>query len=64
MTNQGACEYGYTAEQVKQIMGKREPDFKRWMMGSTMALCPEHGAITYRVDVERFLAGRRQDDVV
>lgn len=33
------CEYGYTVEQVKEIMGDDVQRFYHWMRGQTMAIC-------------------------
>lgn len=33
------CRYGYTEDQLKSILGERFDDFKRWMVGQTMAIC-------------------------
>lgn len=68
------CKYGYTKEQIDDILGERSEEFNRWMYGQTMALCDgreydyakkeyrssdcgPHGSITYKWDLERFLAG-------
>ena len=34
-----ACEGGYTADQVEEIMGAALPVFNRWMRGQTIMLC-------------------------
>lgn len=57
------CTFGYTQDQVAQIMKVRLYEFRQWMTGQTEALCDgeggcgPHGIITYRQDVERFLLG-------
>ena len=51
------CEYGYSFEQLTEIMGQRLDQFTAWTRGQTGALCEGHGALVYRHDVERFLAG-------
>jgi len=33
------CAYGYTAEQLEQILGKDLERFYGWMYGQTMTLC-------------------------
>lgn len=67
------CEGGYTAEQVRSIMGDLHDEFQRWMSGQTVMLCEgrrynhetrayepscgPHGVVTYRWGVGRFLLG-------
>lgn len=34
-----ACRYGYTVDQVRDIMGGRYEEFGRWMRGQTMSVC-------------------------
>ena len=51
------CEYGYNSEQISEMMGDRLAEFRAWHRGQTGALCEGHGALVYRHDVERFLAG-------
>lgn len=34
-----ACTSGYSLPQVYEIMGDREPEFRKWMNGQTMSLC-------------------------
>lgn len=33
------CKWGYTNQQIEQIMGDRVNDFHRWMAGQTVCLC-------------------------
>ena len=33
------CKGGFTAKQITEIMGDREPIFWKWMTGQTMMLC-------------------------
>lgn len=57
-----SCELGATAEEIQALLGERLPEFHDWMHGQTMGLCPEHGQVVYRIDLERFLAGSRYFD--
>lgn len=34
-----ACRFGYTVDQVRDIMGDRFDEFSRWMGGQTMLIC-------------------------
>ena len=52
------CKWGYTEEQVADIMGDRLNEFRKWNRGSTMVSCwDHHGSITYVEDVANFLRG-------
>jgi len=51
------CEYGYSRAALVELFGWRFEEFGEWMTGQTMMLCPEHGPVAYRSDVERFIAG-------
>lgn len=33
------CRFGYTVEQVEEIMGGRFDEFTHWMRGQTMSIC-------------------------
>lgn len=33
------CRYGYTGEQLQEVLGDRLPDFHHFMRDQTMALC-------------------------
>jgi len=52
------CEFGATSAELKGLLADRLPAFQDWMRGQTMGVCPEHGQVVYRSDLERFLAGR------
>ena len=62
-----ACRYGYTEEQVEEIVGDRLEEFHVWFRGQTGAICDggkfyntgcgPHGAVVYAHDLERFLSG-------
>lgn len=57
------CELGYTLEEVDALIGAHRAAWHQWAAsGLTMTLCPEHGIITYRRDVDRFLARYSNDD--
>lgn len=34
-----ACRYGYTVDEVREIMGHRFDAFTYWMRGQTMMIC-------------------------
>lgn len=34
-----ACRYGYTDEQLKEILGDRYEEFQTWMAGQTGTIC-------------------------
>lgn len=53
----GACELGATPDELHVLLGDRLRAFNDWMHGQTLGLCPEHGEVVYRIDLERFLAG-------
>ncbi|WP_104129691.1 hypothetical protein [Cryobacterium sp. N21] len=55
----GACELGTTSAEIHALFGDRLPTFQAWMRGQTMGVCPEHGVVVYRADLESFLTGRR-----
>lgn len=51
------CAIGYTQDEVTALVGDRAAAWHAWgASGLTMTICPEHGIITYRRDVDRFLA--------
>ena len=56
--NGEACEFGATSAELQVLLGNRLPAFQDWMSGQTMGVCPEHGPVVYRSDLERFFAGR------
>ena len=63
------CKFGYTQEQLKEIMGKGYDGFREWMSGQTQAICDGkwpcsvgHGTITYEWDLDQYLKGGRPLD--
>ncbi|TFB90086.1 hypothetical protein [Cryobacterium luteum] len=54
-----ACEFGATPTELQTLLGDRLPAFQAWMNGQTTAMCPEHGVVVNRADLESFLTGRR-----
>lgn len=62
------CRYGYTAEELKTILGDQLGAFDQWFVGQTGAVCEgrsgcgPHGFVVYRSDVIDFLAGRETAD--
>jgi hypothetical protein len=34
-----ACKYGYSQDQLVDILGDRMVEFKKWMRGQTISLC-------------------------
>lgn len=60
------CTYGYSEDQVKDILGDRYGAFVEWHTGQTGAICEggdcdaAHGLIVYAHDLKRFLSGRRE----
>lgn len=55
----GACELGATSAEIHALLGDRFPTFQAWMRGQTMDVCPEHGVVVHRADLENFLTGQR-----
>lgn len=53
----GACKFGATSEELQALLGDRLAVFMEWMHEKTMAVCPDHGIVVYRWDLDRFLAG-------
>lgn len=57
---QPKCKYGYTYEQVEQIATRNDVNLQEIQHATrfdTKTLCPEHGPITYVVDIRRFFEG-------
>ncbi|SDS54852.1 hypothetical protein [Microterricola viridarii] len=55
----GACTLGITSDELRAILGDRLPAFEGWIRGQTLGLCPEHGVVVYRIDLERFVTKSR-----
>lgn len=47
----GSCRYGFTENDLDQLLGARRPEFDRWMRGQTQAICDgrtfDYGANSY-----------------
>ncbi|TFD56975.1 hypothetical protein E3T43_08605 [Cryobacterium sp. Hh7] len=56
--NGEVCRFGATSTEIQALLGERLPAFHVWRRELTMGVCPEHGPVVYRSDLERFLAGR------
>lgn len=50
-----ACTLGATSAELHALLGDRLPEFEKWIYGQTLGMCPEHGMVVYRIDLERFL---------
>lgn len=50
-----AKHLGHTYDELELILGDRLEEFYEWMRGQTCAWCEQHGEITYRWDLDRFL---------
>lgn len=46
------CQHGYTWQQVKDILGRREEEFWRWMRGQTVSGCQQEPQREWRKDTE------------
>ena len=57
MRKRGACELGATSAEIHALFGDRLPTFQARMRGQTTGMCPEHGMVVYRTDLESFLTG-------
>ena len=49
-------KFGATSAELQALLGDRLPTLQTWMRGQPMGVCPEHGPVVYRSDLERFLA--------
>lgn len=48
------CKYGYTEDQIIELLGQKWFKFDKWMKGKTVAKCPKHGMVTYPCDLASF----------